>query len=121
MATPVSRDIPETLPDEGKERIRREVRRRHQCDRCGGHATRKLRFLVEDGRRNPASSAFGRDDCSYCSDYDAFACEKCEREVECTYAPRGMRWSSTSYATTRNQHMFLYWEEYEIETVEGEA
>lgn len=118
MPQPVDRDIPDVLPGEGDYRVRRERRVRRRCERCDAPATRKLRFLVEGGARlNPASSAFGRDDCSYCADYTAFACAACEREVE-RDAPQGMRWSSTSYASERNAHMFLEWtvEETEVDT-----
>lgn len=51
------------------------------CGKCPAPSTRIMSFLYDDYRRNPASSAYGKDDCSWCSDHDAFGCEEHWREV----------------------------------------
>lgn len=102
-----------TLPGEGDKKIVERTRVREECEQCGEPATKKHTYLLEgDARRNPASSAYGRDDCSWCSDYEAFTCNDCGQ-------PRvdGYRWCSTFKVTpdnTRFAHMFLRWSEREL-------
>ena len=55
------------------------------CELCDRPASWRVTFL-DDGyagcRRNPSSSAYGKDDCSWCSDYEVYACKTHMREVE---------------------------------------
>jgi len=99
------------LPGEGDVVTKTYKRVREQCAECGEPATVKHSFLSEDARRDPASSAFGRDDCSFCSDHDEFACDECKRVVEREWCPDGMRWSSTCYLSDKNARSFLDWVE----------
>ena len=107
------------LPGEGSVKFTVKTRVRRECDNCGEPATKRLTYCYINGRRNPASSMYGRDDCTYCSDHDAYACGDCEREVQRVCCPDGMRWGATFIATERNAHMFLTW--HEREAVSGEV
>ena len=93
------------LPKEGMERT--QVLSRRGCDVCGGLATKRITYLRENCRSNPASSAYGRDDCSWCSDAEAYSCDEHQREVE-RDAPEGMRWAST-FDGLKLPHMLLEW------------
>lgn len=101
----------ESLKGEGEIKVVIKQRARRRCDECGEPATKRIAFCYINGRRNPASSMYGRDDCSYCVDEQAFSCDECERSVERTMCPEGMNWSSTFTANERNAHLFLYWNE----------
>jgi len=95
------------LKGEGETRTQERVR--VICEFCGAPAMKKHTFLLAGTRGNPASSAFGRDDCSWCEDGHAFACEDpaCERQggnME-GYVP-----CSTFTCVDRFSHMFLKWE-----------
>lgn len=90
-----------------KERIRRE------CDNCGEPATKRISYCYINGRRNPASSMYGRDDCTFCSDHEAFSCDACEREVTRVCCPDGMNWGGTFYGESMS-HMLLHWVEREM-------
>lgn len=102
-----------TLPGEGEIKVVIKTRMRRECESCGELATKKHEFCYINGRRNPASSMYGRDDCTFCSDHDAYACEDCSREVERDGCPDGMNWAGTRTATPRNAFAFLYWSERE--------
>lgn len=107
---------PFTLPGEGERKIVERVRVREECEQCGEPATKKHTYLLYNARSNPASSGYGKDDISWCSDIEAFACDDC-REPS---APDGHKWCATftvSPATTRFSHMFLRWTEREVEQV----
>lgn len=98
---------PHRLPGEGDTRV--QVRRRVECDFCGEPATRRITYLRDNARSNPASSAYGHDDCTWCSDADAFACEDHKREIE-RDAPHGMSWCAT-FDGMRRPNMLLRWED----------
>jgi len=98
----------ELLPGEGERRV--QIRRRRDCDWCGEPATKRVTFLLKNARGNPASSAYRHDDCSWCSDAEAFSCDECQREAE-RKAPDGMSWCATFSAAERYPHMLLYWDE----------
>lgn len=70
--------------------------RRRRCDQCGEPATQVVTYLLEGTRSNPASSAYGRDDCSYCSDLDLYACgDEHARELSLSEGiPKGYVWCS---------------------------
>lgn len=96
----------------GEMRTTQEVCKERECQECGESATKKLTFLLEGSRQNPQSSAYGKDDCSWCEDGCAFSCDAHERNVE-RDPPRGMAWCST-FGKERFEHMFLYWEKTEL-------
>lgn len=103
-------DIP-LLAGEGEIKVVIKKRVRRYCDNCGEVATKRVGFCYINGRRNPASSMYGRDDCSYCVDSDAFSCNECVRSVERNYCPDGMNWAVTFSQGGRCDHMFLKWSE----------
>ena len=92
----------------GEERKTKEICVEHVCEECGEPAVYKHTYLLEGARRNSASSAYGKDDCSWCEDECRFACEEHKDEVR-RDNPRGMSWCST-YPRKNFEHMFLYWE-----------
>jgi len=47
-----------------------------ECEECGAAAVYESTFLLPNCRTNPASSAYGLNDCSYCSDEGLFVCEE---------------------------------------------
>ena len=105
-------DAPDTidlLPGEGITRTVTSIRTRHGCEVCGEPATRKLTYLLANCRTNPASNAYGRDNCSWCSDAEAFSCEEHQQELR-QDPPPGMSWCST-FDGARLPHMLLYWRE----------
>lgn len=107
---------PETLdalPGEGETRTRVEIQRRRECEECGEPAHFKLSFIFKGARSNPNSSAYGRDDCSWCSDHDTWACREHRQSVERAEEATGeWAWSAATVpATERWAHMFLYWAE----------
>jgi len=99
-----------TLPGEGETKTILKTRVRRECEECGEPASFEHTFLLEGARRNPASSAYGRDDCSYCSDACRFVCADHERERT---PPDGHVWCST-FSAKRFPHRFLTWSEQEI-------
>jgi hypothetical protein len=80
-----------------------------KCEECEELATKKKTFLLEGARRNPASAAYGKDDCSWCSDLDVFYCEKCAQENRWA-VPDGYIECSTFTNGDRFKHMFTRWE-----------
>jgi hypothetical protein len=98
------------LPGEGQKRITTEIRRRRECENCGEPAHFKHTFLLPNYRINPASKAYGRDDCSWCEDAAQFSCKnrKCYYEMS---QMDGYEECSVFSAIERNSHMFLTWEE----------
>ncbi len=92
------------LPGEGEvETITRE-RIRVCCDECGEPAHYKHCYLLPNARTNPASSGYGGDDISWCSDTDAYTCKTCKRPVI-----EGYEQAATFSACVRFAHMFLEW------------
>jgi hypothetical protein len=78
----------------------------HECEICGMPAQHRLTFLMPNCRTNPASSAYRHDDCSWCSDYETYACHKHERELTWSN-PNGMSWCA-SYPLAKYKHMGFY-------------
>ena len=78
------------------------------CEECGEIAVWQLTFLLNGGRNNPASKAYGEDDCSWCSDLEIFSCTDCERKLR-DNPPEGYRWCS-AFQKDRFTHLFLSWE-----------
>jgi hypothetical protein len=106
----------ETLVGEGEVKIVRKERVRCECGYCGEPAFYKNTYL-NDGehgaRRNPASTAFGKDDCTWCSDFDDFLCPECHQRDEKDNVPDGYGWCST-FQADRFPHMFLRWQETDV-------
>lgn len=99
----------DVFPEEGNETrvvvIRRTVR--HECAICGEAAHYKFTFLYgPNPRTNTASSAYGKDDCSYCEDDSAFACRE-HRHRYRELVPSGMVFCGEYAATMRWKHLFL--------------
>lgn len=91
---------------EGDVKTVTSVRRRKTCEECGEVAVFKQTYLLNGTRRNPASSAYGRDDCSWCSDKDVYLCGSCR-----IFAPEGYGECARFQASDRFAHMFLEWVE----------
>lgn len=102
------------LKGEGDVKFVKKTHVRHNCDGCGEVATKRYTFLLENARRNPQSAAYGRDDCTWLSDYELFGCEECgERSRFHALAPEGLSWCAT-FDLERFPHMGLYWHEKDI-------
>ena len=97
------------LPGEGDTKTKTEVCIREECDVCGEPAHYKHTFLYDRARSNPASAAYGKDDCSWCEDASRFVCREHENDRE--PPQQGMGWCSTFPACERFKHMFLRWVE----------
>lgn len=80
-------------------------RERHICEQCGEPAHFMHDFLMENYRTNRASKAYGKDDCSWCSDTSVFVCRDCKPETPAGHDPG----SSVFPATEQFAHLFLYW------------
>jgi len=99
----------EPLKGEGEVKIVRRVRTRVECEQCGEPADFRYTYLLPNARSNPASKAYGKDDCSWCSDAETFGCQACYGDREPLM--EGYRWCSTFTAGPRFAHMFLVWRE----------
>ena len=105
--------------EEGKIRVIVERCEQERCQVCGDPATKRISYLLLRARSNPASSAYGKDDCSWCSDAGAFACETHMRYVE-RDAPEGMEWCST-FEGERFPHMIYSWNRVRDEKILAKA
>lgn len=100
----------DVLPGEGETKMIRQVQTRQTCEECGEPAYHRLTFLLVGARSNPASSAYGRDDCTWCSDHEMFSCREHETKIRRdTERERTYTWCSSFPATDGFKHMFLYW------------
>ncbi len=106
------------LKGEGETKTIIKTRVRRECENCGEPATQRHTYL-NDGttgaRRNPASSAYGRDDCTWCSDYELYLCDSqgCKQQNCEVDVPDKYHWCST-FKVDRFPHLFLYWAESEV-------
>ena len=95
----------------GETRTITEVAKWHECEVCGYPAKYRITFL-NDGdagaRRNPGSSAFGRDDCSWCSDHETYACQKHKKQLERKEPSWSYHWCA-SFPLKEFKHMGFYW------------
>lgn len=95
----------EQLPGEEEIRIVKQKYIRMECEYCKSPAHFKYAFLYQNFRSNPASKAYRRDDCTWCSDIDVFVCRKCKPIV-----PKGCDAGATVFpANEKFAHMFLKW------------
>lgn len=97
------------LPGEGDIQNITRILKRKECELCGEPAEYEETFLLRNYRFNPASRAYGRDDCSWSKDDSVFVCEQHKGQSP----PAGMVWCSTFKASEKFAHEFLYWEEIE--------
>jgi len=96
------------LPGEGEIQVIEKKQIRIICDNCGENAHYHHTYLLPNARNNCASKAYRKDDCSWCSDAEAFTCRECK---EIDVRPKGYEWCSTFPATKAFAHMFLKWKE----------
>lgn len=94
----------------GQTRTIKQRYSRRRCKYCEELATHKLTFLLPNARNNPASSAYGKDDCSWCSDEAVFVCDEHEKDNRKIARELGMGWCA-SFDYERFKHMFEYWED----------
>lgn len=94
-------------PEAGDVRVTVQRYERLACENCGEDATHRLTFLLEGARSNPASKAYGKDDCSWCADEEALACDACETEMRHN-PPDGYTWCS-DFRGERFAHMLHGW------------
>lgn len=105
-------EIPKALKGEGETKTVTSVKVRKRCEVCNGLAKYRHTLLLEGMRSNPASQAYGMDDCSYCVDDEIFTCGLCKPDV-----PAGYTEGSRYECTERFAHMFLQWEEVEEDII----
>ena len=53
-----------------------------ECEACGKPAAYLITFLLDGARHNPASKGYGKNDVSWCSDYEIYACKVHKAESE---------------------------------------
>lgn len=103
LRTEIERDLIEALDDlqslfADEERC---------CEECGEIATRQVTYLYKNARSNRASSGYGKDDISLCSDGVAYTCNACVEKVQ-REGPDGMDWCSTTFGKERYPHLFTH-------------
>ncbi len=101
------------LEGEGETKTIIKTRVRRECENCGEPATRQHTYLKPNARANPASSAYRRDDCTWCSDHELYLCDNCEQRDCEVDVPDGYGWCSTFKLSERFTHLFLRWDERE--------
>lgn len=89
----------------GEGDTRTQIRMRRSCEMCGEAATKKHTYLLDNARLNPASSAYGRDDCSWCEDAHEYLCDDCQSETPDGYGPCSIFSATAGHFA----HMFLHW------------
>jgi hypothetical protein len=92
------------LPGQGKISIEVKKTQREGCEICGADAHYKHTWLLDGARSNPNSSAYHKDDCSWCEDAATFACRDCTDKI---HAPEGYKMCSVFPASAQFSHMFL--------------
>ena len=97
------------LKGEGEVQQVTQTRTRKQCEMCNAVAEYKHTFLLEGTRGNSVSSAYCRDDYSWCEDKAIFTCSSCRPDV-----PVGYVQNSWFECGERFSHMFLEWTQQKI-------
>jgi hypothetical protein len=82
------------------------------CEQCDLPATHQLTFLLKGTRSNPASSAYRKNDCTYCSDMERYACRKCYRRMM-NQPPPGHVFCA-AFPLKQNQHLGFHREKIEV-------
>lgn len=110
------------LPGEGETKVVRRTRVRRECENCGEPAV-YLNTYLNDGqvgaRRNTASNAYRRDDCTWSSDHNQYLCGDCHQNAHHVGVPDGFGWCATFECGPEYAHKFLTWEEHEIQNSEA--
>ena len=101
------------LPGEGDVELVRRTRVRVECENCGEYADQRHTYLLPNARRNPASSGYGGDDISRCSDHEYFSCAACRKQYWHDHEPpqQGYEWCGTYSIGKQFAHLFLRWSE----------
>ncbi len=118
------------IKGEGEFQLVRRVRVRVECDNCGEPADQRHTYLLDGYRSNPQSSAYRKDDCSWCSDKELFSCAECRKGWSYARPPTPAGYSECSTYSLRDfktgemrerfAHMFLTWKETDLtETLVG--
>jgi len=89
--------------------IRKQVCKRRNCEVCGERADWQVAFLLPNCRTNPKSKAYGKDDCSWCSDDVAWVCEGHHKDRYKMAKERDMEWAA-SFPADKFPHLVLFWE-----------
>lgn len=76
-----------------------------ECVKCERPAKYRISYLLPNARSNPASSGYGGNDISWCSDHEEFACERHKHRMESSVS--GYEWCST-FPLKRFKHMGFY-------------
>jgi hypothetical protein len=77
-----------------------------ECENCGKPAQFKVSYLLSGTRSNPHSKAYRKDDCSWCSDMDTFACKKHVYDFE--HSPNEGYVYCSTFPLARFKHMGFY-------------
>ena len=107
------------LKGEGETQTIKKTRLRQKCIFCSAPATWRITFLVPNARHDCASSGYGKDDISWCSDEESFSCNEHKAEVE-RYYDKPTSWRTPRYEWCASfplknfPHMGLYWKEEKI-------
>lgn len=103
MTTETEEYVP--LKGEGDVQYVKRTRCRRDCDVCGEPADYKRGLSLINARNNPASSGYGKDDISWCTDGEKYLCEahKMEFLAPTGYTNAGL-WTLSTYP-----HLGLYW------------
>ncbi len=84
-----------------------ETDERILCDYCGENpADQKHTYLLPGARINPDSAAFGRDDCSWCSDHEAFSCQPCRSRMRTRHPDVEGYGKCSTFFFERMPHLF---------------
>lgn len=103
---------PIVLPGEGETRTTVERLIRVECSFCGEPATYCHTFLLKGGRQNRDSSAFGKDDTSWCADVCTYTCGAASCETSGRRAPHGCDPDYCTFtAGPQTVRRFLAWTE----------
>lgn len=94
--------MPDTIKGEGAFETVTRIRVRKHCELCDRFAEYKHTYLLEGTRTNPASSAYGKDDCRWCEDLASFTCGQCRPSV-----PDGYTSGARFGYSDRVAHLFL--------------
>ena len=104
--------------NEGDKREIVQEYRRKECEQCGEPATHNLTFLLPNARRNPASSGYGKDDISWCSDKSMLVCDECVKSRYKIANELRMEWCADYPKNDSFEHMFYAWETVETKDID---
>ena len=95
-------------PKIGDTRVYVETLEGRECQECGERADYRISFLLEGFRSDPASSAYGKDDCTWCSDLDFYACEA-HKSQAAGEAPIGFDRGASIWSIKKFPHFGVEW------------